>query len=420
MSDRAIETLLDEERRFPPDPAFAAPGERDRRALRRRAGGVLGRAGARPRHVVRGLPHRVGVGAAVREVVPRGDAERRLQLRRPSRGGRPRRSRRLPLGGRARGRPGDDHVRRAPAARRRDGERPEGARRREGHEGRDLPRDGPGAADRDARVHPARRPAHGRLRRVLGRLALGPRERHGLRGARHAGRGLAPRLDRAAQAHRRRGDGRRAGAPRLPRRPPHGQRGADAGGPRPLAARLRRPGRPGDVPVRADGRGGPAVPDVHVRHDRQAEGHRPHDRRLPRRRGGDAPLRLRPEARDRRLLVRRRHRLDHGAQLHRLRAALQRGHLGGLRGHPRLPRQGALVVDRRALRRHDPLHGADRDPRPHEVGPRARRGARPRHAAPPRLGRRADQPRGVDVVPRAHRRRGAARSSTRGGRPRRG
>ena len=38
------------------------------------------------------------------------------------------------------------------------------------------------------------------------------------------------------------------------------------------------------------------------------------------------------------------------------------------------------------------------------------------HAA--RIGGRADQPRGVDVVPRAHRRRAAARSSTRGGRPR--
>ena len=37
--------------------------------------------------------------------------------------------------------------------------------------------------------------------------------------------------------------------------------------------------------------------------------------------------------------------------------------------------------------------------------------------APARDGRRADQPRGVDVVPRARRRR-RARSSTRGGRPR--
>ena len=36
----------------------------------------------------------------------------------------------------------------------------------------DLHGDGPGAADRDARLHAARRAAHGRLRRLLRRLAL--------------------------------------------------------------------------------------------------------------------------------------------------------------------------------------------------------------------------------------------------------
>ena len=45
-------------------------------------------------------------------------------------------------------------------------------------------------------------------------------------------------------------------------------------------------------------------------------------------------------------------------------------------------------------------------------------GARPVVAAAARLGRRADQPRGVGLVLAAHRRRAAARSSTRGGRPR--
>ena len=179
-------------------------------------------------------------------------------------------------------------------------------------------------------------------------------------------------------------------------------------------------GRSGDVPVRADGQRGPAVPHVHVRDDGEAEGDRPHDGRLPRRRRGDPSLHLRPEAGDGRLLVRGRHRLDHRPQLHRLRPALQRGHVGPLRGHAGLPRPRPLVVDRRALRRDDPLHRADRDPRPHEVGPRARGEARPLLAAAARLGRRADQPRGVDLVPRAHRRRAAAPSSTRGGRPRRG
>ena len=81
----------------------------------------------------------------------------------------------------------------------------------------------------DARLHAARGAAHGRLRRLLGRLALGSRERHGLRGADHAGRGVAPRFDRAAEADGRRGDGRRAGDPEGPRRPAHRQRRPDAG-----------------------------------------------------------------------------------------------------------------------------------------------------------------------------------------------
>ena len=78
------------------------------------------------------------------------------------------------------------------------------------------------------------------------------------------------------------------------------------------------------------------------------------------------------EARAGRVLVRGRHRLDHRPQLHRLRAALQRRDVRAVRGHAGLPGQGALVGDRRALRRHDPLHGADRDPRAHEVGAGAR------------------------------------------------
>ncbi len=50
------------------------------------------------------------------------------------------------------------------------------------------------------------------------------------------------------------------------------------------------------------------------------------------RRRDDASLHLRPEGRERRLLVRRRHRLDHGAQLHRLRAVMQRRDIGAVRG----------------------------------------------------------------------------------------
>ena len=60
----------------------------------------------------------------------------------------------------------------------------------------------------------------------------------------------------------------------------------------------------------------------------------------------------------------------------------------------------------------------DRDPHVHEVGRRHPRQVRPVLAAGARLGRRADQPRGVDLVPQAHRRATDARSSTPGGRPR--
>ena len=64
---------------------------------------------------------------------------------------------------------------------------------------------GPGLPGRDARVRAARRAAHGRLRRLLGRVARRPAERHALRGPAHAGRELPARDDRPAQAQRRRG-----------------------------------------------------------------------------------------------------------------------------------------------------------------------------------------------------------------------
>ena len=57
---------------------------------------------------------------------------------------------------------------------------------------------------------------------------------------------------------------------------------------------------------------------------------------------------------------------------------------------------------------YDPVLRADRDPRVHEAGPGAPGEARPVVAAGPRFGRGADQPRGLDVVPRAHRRRSRA------------
>ena len=146
-----------------------------------------------------------------------------------------------------------------------------------------------------------------------------------------------------------------------------------------------------------------ALPALHVGHDRQAEGHPAHDRRLPARHVVHPLGDLRRQAR-RRVLVRRRHRLGDRPQLHRLRPAGQRddrGHVRGRAGHAGL---GPLVADRRGLQGLDPVLRPDRHPGVHEAGRGVAGEARPVVAAGPRLGRRADQPRGLALVPRAHRR----------------
>ena len=76
-----------------------------------------------------------------------------------------------------------------------------------------------------------------------------------------------------------------------------------------------------------------------------------------------------------------------------------------VRRRARLAAEGSLLGDHRALRRHDLLHRADGDPRVHAVGHRVAGEARPVDAAAARIGRRADQPGSVDLVPPLHRRR---------------
>ena len=203
--DQAIETLLAEERRYPPPEDFAEQANAQAGHLRRPVRGVLGAGGARAGDVVRAVHVPARVGASLREVVPRREDQRRLQLPRPPRRGGARREGRVLLRGGARRRAGGDHV--CPAARggRQGRERAEGARRGQGHAGRHLHGHGPGPAGGDARVRAPRRAAHGRLRRLLGRGARRPAERHALRDPPHAGRGLAPRTDGAAQGKRGRG-----------------------------------------------------------------------------------------------------------------------------------------------------------------------------------------------------------------------
>ena len=98
------------------------------------------------------------------------------------------------------------------------------------------------------------------------------------------------------------------------------------------------------------------------------------------------PLRgLRPQARHRRLLVHRRHRLGHRPQLHRVRPAVQRRDPGHVRGHAGHPAPGPVLGARREVQGDDPLHRADADPHVDEVGRRHPGPVRPVVAAAARL-----------------------------------
>ena len=190
----------------------------------------------------------------------------------------------------------------------------------------------------------------------------------------HRRRRVAARRGRRAEGHRRRG---RRGLPvdrARARAAPHRERLRDAGRPRHLVAR-RGGAAGGRVRARGDGQRGPAVHPLHVGHDREAQGHHAHDRRLPHAGRVHAQVRLRPEARHRRLLVHRRRRLGHRPLVHRVRPAREPRDVGALRGHARLSRQRPALVDRREVQGHALLHRAHRDPDVHEVGRRVPRRA---------------------------------------------
>ena len=74
----------------------------------------------------------------------------------------------------------------------------------------------------------------------------------------------------------------------------------------------------------SDGRRGPALHPVHLRHHRPAQGHRAHPRRVHGARLHDPEVRVRHQGRGP-LVVRRRPGLDHRPQLHRLRPAARSG-----------------------------------------------------------------------------------------------
>ena len=248
------------------------------------------------------------------------------------------------------------------------GARADRARRARRGPGRHLPADDPGGRGRDARLRAHRRTALGGLRRLL------------RRGAALAHRGRArPSLVITADGGYRRGSRLRA------------QAGGRRGG-RGVAERAARPGGAAHRAGRRVDRQGRVV----ARRGRPPAGRCTSRRRStpstrcssstrrarPRsRRASCTPpaatsprssythsQRLRPQAGHRRVLVHRRRRLGHRALVHRVRAAGQRRDAGDVRGHAGHPAPGPVLGDRREVRRHDPLHRADRDPHVHEVG----------------------------------------------------
>ena len=246
-------------------------------------------------------------------------------------------------------------------------QRAEVARRHEGRSRRHLSRHGSRARDHDARVRAHRRRALGRVRRVLLAVAEGSHQRCGSEGARHRRRGVAARLDRRPQGHRRRGDCRDA-QHRARRRPATDRSGRDR---RCEARRLvprPRPAAVGRLRVRVDGRGRSPLPSLHERHDGQAQGHHAHDGWLPHSGRVHPQVRVRPASRHRRVLVHGRRRVGHRPLVRRLRTARQSRDERHVRRHTRSSRSRAVVVDRREVQGDDLLHRAHRDPDLHEVG----------------------------------------------------
>ncbi len=118
------------------------------------------------------------------------------------------------------------------------------AGRRQGRPGRDLHADDPRAADRDARLRPDRRAAHGRLRRLLRRGARRPDQRRRGEARHHRRRRLAARQARRRSS--RRSTRRSSRRPSVEHVLVVQRLGDDAPdvddgrGPRPLVARHRR------------------------------------------------------------------------------------------------------------------------------------------------------------------------------------
>ena len=230
-----IDTLLSEQRRFPPAPAFVKDANGTQSLYDQAARDRLAFWAEQAKSLA--LDDAVGVGARVdttsREVVHRWPAQRGGQLHRPA----PRAARgatRPPSSGKASPATGASTPTgswaRKSAAR---ANALKAARREAGRPRRDLPADDPRGGDRHARLRPHRRRALRGVRRILGRGPARPDQRLRVRRAHHRRRRLPPRQRAAAQALRRRG------ARRMPHDPARRRRA-----PACRAARATRPSPP--------------------------------------------------------------------------------------------------------------------------------------------------------------------------------
>ena len=208
MTTPAIEALLQESRRFPPSPEFAAQANANAEHLRsaERDYVEFWASWARTLEWMKPFSGALEWNEPFATLVRRRRAERFGQLPRPPRPRRPRRPDRVLLRRRAR-RPPRHHLWRAARRRLPLCQRPARARHPEGRSRRDLHADDSRTADRDARLRAHRRGAFGDLRRLLARIDRRPRQRRAMCRADHRRLRLAAREQDAAQAQLRHRDG---------------------------------------------------------------------------------------------------------------------------------------------------------------------------------------------------------------------
>ena len=332
---------------------------------------VLGRSrpGAALAHPVHAGPRLVQ--PALRDMVRRRRAQRRVQLPRSPRGGGKRRARRPAVGGRA-GRFASRHLCGADRRGQAIGQRAGGTGHRRGRPCGHLHADDPRGHRGHAGGGAAGCDPLGRLRRVLGRQPARPHRRRRREARDHRRRRLPQGQGLTAQARCRHGAGR---PERLGRAGDGGERAGRAArrqrreldrGPRHLVARRRAPGIRRAPGARLPGRES-AVHPLHLRHDRKAEGDHAHLGRLSDAGGVQQQDRPRPAPGDGCVLVHGRHRLGHGALLRHVRSARERRDAGAVRRHARHPSPRPMVGDRPEVRRHGPVHRADRHPLVHEA-----------------------------------------------------